>query len=127
MDRLLGPRGGRGHATSLDEGLPWEAAPRVPGRRTLSEMLPPATRSSPAPRDAARAMPGGARPTVDDLFGIAAAGPVQDVPYRGEMERAFGRDLSGAKAVLGRAAELAAIGAAAATRGDTIVFGATSP
>lgn len=76
------------------------------------------------------ATPAGGSPPGDwiqSVFGAAASGPKQEVPFRREMELSFGRDLSSAKVVLDRPKEMAAIGAAAATRGNTIVFAKASP
>ncbi|HWU90022.1 MAG TPA: DUF4157 domain-containing protein [Kofleriaceae bacterium] len=64
---------------------------------------------------------------IEAMFDAAASGPTTELPFRREMERSFGRDLSGVKVVLGRPAELKAMGAAAAARGDTIVFATGSP
>lgn len=57
----------------------------------------------------------------------ATAGGGGEVPYRREMERAFGQDFSGVKAHVGRKAEMSAIQAKAATVGESVAFAESRP
>lgn len=50
-----------------------------------------------------------------------------ELPYRAEMERAFGQDLGGVRTHLGRGADLAALGANAATMGERVAFASDAP
>jgi hypothetical protein len=49
------------------------------------------------------------------------------VPYRAEMESAFGQDFSGVKAQTGAHAEMQGIGARAAAQGDNVAFAESNP
>src|SRR5262245_19554422 len=60
-------------------------------------------------------------------FDAAVSGGGGPVPFRQDMERAFGQDFSGVEAHLGKGAEMASIGALAATRGERIAFASTRP
>jgi hypothetical protein len=71
-------------------------------------------------------------PAPDAIHEAAAAGvatPAQELPYRGELEAAFGQDLSFVRAHVGGDAEASArgIGAEAYARGDDVVLSAGSP
>lgn len=59
-------------------------------------------------------------------FGAAMSG-AGPVPFRAEMEASFGDDLSGVQAALGRPAEMASLGAHAASRGEQVAFASASP
>jgi hypothetical protein len=50
-----------------------------------------------------------------------------EVPYRAEMEHAFGADFSGVRAHVDAGAPLASMGAVAAARGDEVAFASASP
>lgn len=93
---------------NLDYGTPVGGA-GWPGRR--------------AGTDGLQAPPGGARAAMDE----AASGASTGVPFRREMEAAFGEDFGGVRAFLGRSHPMAAMGANAAARGDDIAFGAEAP
>jgi hypothetical protein len=60
-------------------------------------------------------------------FASATSASAEPVPYRQEMERAFGQDFSGVRSYTGRAAEMDAIGAHAAALGETVAFGSSNP
>lgn len=60
---------------------------------------------------------------------LGTQGGASDVPYRSEMEQAFGADFSGVKSFTGGTAAMAnqALGAKAYTMGDAVVFRDSSP
>ncbi|HEY4244674.1 MAG TPA: DUF4157 domain-containing protein [Kofleriaceae bacterium] len=60
-------------------------------------------------------------------FDAATRGAVGTLPFRTEMEHAFGEDLSTVRVHLGAAPALARLDALAAARGDTIAFASASP
>lgn len=60
-------------------------------------------------------------------FQRGAGGAASEVPYRAEMERAFGQDFSGVRAHLGQQEAMGQLGAHAATAGEQVVFGTSSP
>lgn len=72
----------------------------------------------------ARAAGGGG---VAGAWGRATAGAAGAVPYRREMERAFGQDFSGVRAYTGRREPMEAIGAHAAANGEQVAFAEASP
>lgn len=76
----------------------------VPGKRTLVE-------------------------SAGDAFAAATRGSVGEVPFRRDMEAAFGEDFSGVKSYAGGAARegLEALGARAATQGQSIAFETPTP
>jgi hypothetical protein len=57
----------------------------------------------------------------------ATSGAGAAVPYRGEMERAFGEDFGGVRAHLGQAGAMGEMGAVAAARGDDVAFASAVP
>lgn len=61
------------------------------------------------------------------IFEAALSGESIPVPYRDEMERAFGEDFSQVRAYLGQGDALAAFGVDAATRGEDILFAFREP
>ena len=65
--------------------------------------------------------------TPGEVFGAAASGPAAEIPFKQEMESAFGEDFSSVKAHLGQGSAMASIGAHAATQGETVAFGTNSP
>lgn len=65
-------------------------------------------------------------PATKDYFGRASAGAPQPLPYREEMERAFGEELRDVRAFVGRS-ELDEVGARGAAEGNTVIFKSTSP
>jgi nucleoid-associated protein YgaU len=60
-------------------------------------------------------------------FGEATGGSPSRVPYRNEMEYAFGEDFSGVDAYFGRSTAMNRLNAHAATYGEQIAFGGFSP
>lgn len=64
---------------------------------------------------------------VHSSFGDAPSGSPVAVPYRAQMESAFGDDFSGVKVYLGRSGALDRLHANAATAGEQIAFGSSSP
>jgi len=60
--------------------------------------------------------------TPDAVFRHAISGTGQPIPYRREMEAAFGRRFDNVRAHLGRAPEMRLLDAEAATRGGRIAF-----
>jgi hypothetical protein len=60
-------------------------------------------------------------------FAEATQGGGDALPFQKDMERAFGQDLTGVKAHLGRKDALDGHGASAAARGDTVAFASSSP
>jgi hypothetical protein len=65
--------------------------------------------------------------TQEAPFDEAASGTPVEVPHRAQMERFYGADFGGVRAHLGRPAEMASLGARAATRGEEIVFAEADP
>lgn len=63
----------------------------------------------------------------DALFRMATRGVGQRVPYRREMETAFGEHFGDVQAYFSRAEPLALLGAEAATRGGRVAFRDASP
>jgi len=76
---------------------------------------------------AARAMVAAKAPPLEELFARAAAGGGTTLPYRDEMEERFGANFASVRAATGRRAELDAMGANAATRGEEVVFADAAP
>ena len=62
-----------------------------------------------------------------EAFERAASGPATSLPYRAEIERAFGMSFGEVRVYLGRAEALGSLGAKAATRGEEIAFADSSP
>lgn len=107
-------RESKGH----DRAVASDGPSRAPGKTTLVETV---YRS---------AQPGAARPVdAPAAFASATSGPASEVPFRGEMERAFGEDFSNVKAHLGGGATtgLDALGAHAAAQGNDVAFETASP
>lgn len=71
----------------------------------------------------------GAEPQGDPraAFGKASSAPAQTVPYKNEMESAFGQSFSGVQAHLGQADSMNAMGARAAASGDHVAFASSNP
>lgn len=91
----------------------------APGKRTLTEGLQ---------LKADGASSGHATPV--EAWSRATSGPATEVPYRAEMERAFGRPFGNVQAHLGSegaSAGLSQIGAHAAAHGDVVAFRDASP
>jgi nucleoid-associated protein YgaU len=61
------------------------------------------------------------------VFGEASNGPSSNIPYRDEMEHAFGEDFSKVSAYFGRDKEMGRINANAATYGERVVFSDAAP
>ena len=91
----------------------------TPGKRTLTEGIQlKATGDHSAPTAPVEA------------WSQATSGPATQVPYRAEMERAFGRSFGGVQAHLGgegASAGLGQLGAHAAAHGDVVAFRDASP
>ncbi len=65
-----------------------------------------------------------------EAFGQATSGPARELPHRGAMEQAFGRDLGGVRAFVGdpqARAGLSALGASGAASGGDVAFADPSP
>ena len=60
-------------------------------------------------------------------FGQATSGSPTQIPYRKEMEAAFGEDFSDVKSYLGRGSYLESLNAHAATSGERVAFAGSSP
>jgi hypothetical protein len=60
-------------------------------------------------------------------FAEATDGPGGEVPYRAEMEAAFGEDFSGVEAHTGSGAALGELGASAAAAGEAVAFASADP
>lgn len=60
-------------------------------------------------------------------FANATAGAASEVPYRGDMERAFQQDFSDVRAHLGQEGPMAALSAHAATDGSAVAFASATP
>src|SRR5262245_12484982 len=59
---------------------------------------------------------------------VGASTRVQtELPYRAQMERAFGQDFSSVRVTTGQTHELDAIGATAAAKGETVAFADATP
>src|SRR5690606_1681497 len=93
-----------------------QAATGKPGKQTLIDADP--TRG-----------PGGASAGagVGAEAALFAGGSSAELPYRGEMEAAFGEDFSDVAVKTDRGDALAAIGAHAATNAERIASGSASP
>src|SRR5512140_878808 len=93
------------------------------GKETFVERLGPS--GPPIQRkEAAGGTPDGNAPGA--TFASASTGG-GELPFRSQMERAFGQDFSGVKATVGKADQMQSIGAQAATRGEEVVFADTTP
>lgn len=94
-------------------------AAATPGKQTLVEQIMRQASGSAA----------GSAEAADRAFGSATSGSASEVPFRAQMERAFGEDFSSVRVHLGGDARpgLDALNANAATRGESIAFGTTSP
>ena len=114
MSWMRGRDGGVGAATTAVA-----AAEPAAGKRTLTEQLPAVQRRAEAGAD------GGA---ADDVHAAAAhgtRGPAGPLPFRDQIQRAFGRhDVSGVQAHVGGAAAegAGAMGAQAFATGDHVAF-----
>src|SRR5262245_60211293 len=84
----------------------------APGRRTLTQFLPTAPRPLPS-----------AERALDEAF----SGGRSPLPYREQMERGFGIDLSNIRVQRGRGDLRESVGAHAAARGDSIAFADVDP
>lgn len=82
---------------------------------------------APAEPARARAAPAVGNQAMARVFGAATRGTAGEIPYRAEMEQAFGTDFSSVRAHMSRPAEMAAIGAHAATSGNEVVFASANP
>jgi nucleoid-associated protein YgaU len=60
-------------------------------------------------------------------FSQATSGSPTQIPYRKEMEAAFGEDFSDVKSYLGRGSNLESLNANAATSGERVAFAGSSP
>jgi Domain of unknown function (DUF4157) len=93
----------------------------TPGRSTLVEQ---------AYGTIQRKASGTATAVPGDAFAIATSGDASAVPYRSQMERAFGRSFGGVEAYLGGAEAnqgLDGLGAQAAAHGQQVAFRDASP
>jgi nucleoid-associated protein YgaU len=90
---------------------------RAPGKTTLVETVYRSALGAAAPADAGAA------------FASATSGAASEVPYRKDMERAFGEDFGDVKAYLGggTTSGLDALGARAAAQGNSVAFETPSP
>jgi|GEM_PF-3347621 len=61
------------------------------------------------------------------VFDAATAGAPGALPYKAEMERGYGADFSSVRSYTGQGAQMDAIGASAAARGDQVVFADDAP
>jgi Domain of unknown function (DUF4157) len=68
-------------------------------------------------------------PTVDPgaAFAAATSSAPREVPFRAEMEGAFGRDFSHVQSFTGQGEAMGAIGARAAAQGNQVAFASDSP
>ncbi len=105
------------------------AAPSGPGKVTLTEQLGPVMRRSHGSASEATQAGPGNRPAdgPSAIFGDAVAGTPTALPFRAEMERAFGEDFSGVRVHVGKRDAMAALGASAAALGDEITFESSNP
>src|SRR5687767_1798864 len=87
----------------------------TPGRSTLVE------------RVYRKAKGGGGAPDAGATFDQATSGGGGQIPYRGEMERAFGQSFEGVQSYTGRGDEMQALGATAAASGEKVAFGTSTP
>lgn len=75
-----------------------------------------------------RSLTGGlSRMEAPAAMDAASRGAPTAIPFRPEMEAAFGEDFGGVRAFLGRSAPMAAMDANAAARGEDVAFGTDSP
>ena len=68
-----------------------------------------------------------APPAPSAAFGAATSGSADEVPYRTEMEQAFGQDFSGVRSYTGQAGAMGQLRAEAAAQGDDVAFADASP
>jgi hypothetical protein len=111
------------------EGASPELRVPAPGKVTLTERLGPVLR-----RATAAAMPGpirrrggGAVTDPRTTFRRATTGAAVEVPYRQEMEQAFGEDFRGVRSFLGQADAMTELGASAAAQGEDLAFASHLP
>lgn len=123
--RKSSPDGSRQPGSVAAPGHPILDLQRTLGNHAVQRLLA-SGRTSPAPQP--QPTPGAG--DMKTQFAEATSGPARELPYRGEMERAFGQSFDGVQAHLGDpAAErgLAALGAAGATMGSTVAFRTPNP
>lgn len=121
--------------TALESWVDYEARPlelATPGFRMPSRLLGsgPLSRRPPIPvQREAEGAPQVEGEAVQQVAEAGARGGGGEVPYRAELEHAFGADFSGVKAYTGETASLAnqALGAKAYTMGESVVFRDSSP
>jgi hypothetical protein len=61
------------------------------------------------------------------VFADATSGSGGAIPFRSEMERSFGQDFSGVSSFTGKSSQMESLSAEAATQGESIAFGTSSP
>lgn len=69
----------------------------------------------------------GAKDEASAVFAAAASGSPASLPFKSEMEEAFGEDFSSVQAYTGQARALEGLGAEAAALGDQVVFAEANP
>lgn len=74
-----------------------------------------------------QAMRSGGLATPDTFFRNATRGSGEQIPFRSDMEAAFGQPFDDVRAHLGKAEEMKMLGAEAATRGSRIAFRDAQP
>lgn len=106
--RQLKASGTAAGATS-DDGV-------APGKRPLTSAIHLRAKAEPG----AGADPGAA-------FANATSGAGSEIPYRAEMEGAFGEDFGGVRSHVGQRDAMDSLGAHAAASGESVAFGSASP
>jgi hypothetical protein len=110
---------GRDGGWRRDVDDPAEPLP-VPGKRTLSELLPPGEPGVIQAKIEQAGVPSGARPALTALFGSPGGGQPLPAEVRAKMERSLGADFADVRVHEGP--EAAAIGARAYARGNHLFF-----
>lgn len=102
---------------SSDAGV--GASDPTPGKRALTDSL------KRSPVQLSRS--GGAAGGDAGAFDAALASGAGEIPYRSQMEGAFGESLGGVQAYFGASGPMGELGATAAARGDQVAFAESNP
>lgn len=112
---------------SAQRGGPWSLSAGAGLSGTATSGGPPAASPAPATPQPAAPRPTGGSPFAGmyDAGAQAGSGGGDSLPYRAEMERAFGQDFSGVHVQLGQS--LDGVGALAVTDGEQVRFESQRP
>ena len=107
----------------MEGGAPIQMSASLQSQELLSGPMGP-LQSDPAAAQSAEMMQANA---VQRFSEAESATDAREVPYRAEMEQAFGHDFSNVDAHLGAREALDPMGARAAAMGEKVAFSETSP